>query len=535
MNKTIIAAVALSAPALLMAQSAVDINALSQTELRGTARFMSMGGAFTALGGDLSTLSQNPAGIGVYRRNEIGATLDISPRSVSAVTNSATDKTKNTNVYCNNFGYVGTTHLDGLMKTFSWGVTYNRIASFDRRFNAYNNPAGASLSNYVASYTNVPEAEMEFRDGYNPYINSNIDWLSILSYSGYLINAKPGGGYEGLRSNQTVNDALSEVHESGYTDEYAIDFGGNIDNVVMWGIGFGITSLNFNQTAVYSESLENAVIPTKDNAPDGGVVMRNGNGGFTLNNYRSISGNGFNLKAGLIVKPINELRLGLAVHTPTWYSMSSYNSADLDYSYFNPQAPQSDNNPLAGNEYTDQGMFNFRMNAPWKIMAGVAGVIGSQAIVSLDYERQAYDNVTLSYQNQFGNYQEDKNVNSDTQEYFKAANIIRAGVEYRVTPAVSLRAGYNYTTSQTNNNVVDGKQEVYTAGTNPAYTLNREIQSITAGIGYRYQAFYADAAYVHRNKKSTYQAFTSYNGIQAPKADLTENTNSVVLSVGFKF
>ncbi len=38
---------------------------------------MGMGGAFGALGGDLSTLSQNPAGIGVYRSNELGFTLDL--------------------------------------------------------------------------------------------------------------------------------------------------------------------------------------------------------------------------------------------------------------------------------------------------------------------------------------------------------------------------------------------------------------------------------------------------------------------------
>lgn len=59
------------------AQSAIDAYRFSQPDLRGTARFMGMGGAFGALGGDLSTLSQNPAGIGVYRSNELGFTLDL--------------------------------------------------------------------------------------------------------------------------------------------------------------------------------------------------------------------------------------------------------------------------------------------------------------------------------------------------------------------------------------------------------------------------------------------------------------------------
>ena len=57
---------------MLMAQSAIDAYQLSQSDLKGTARFVSMAGAFGALGGDISTLNQNPAGIGVYRSNEIG-------------------------------------------------------------------------------------------------------------------------------------------------------------------------------------------------------------------------------------------------------------------------------------------------------------------------------------------------------------------------------------------------------------------------------------------------------------------------------
>lgn len=62
------------------AQSAIEALKLTDTDLLGTARFVSMGGAFTALGGDISTLSQNPAGIGVYRTNEVVTTLTIAPQ-----------------------------------------------------------------------------------------------------------------------------------------------------------------------------------------------------------------------------------------------------------------------------------------------------------------------------------------------------------------------------------------------------------------------------------------------------------------------
>ena len=51
---------------LALAQSQADAYRLSQTELTGTARFVSMGGAFGALGGDISVMSYNPAGLAIY-------------------------------------------------------------------------------------------------------------------------------------------------------------------------------------------------------------------------------------------------------------------------------------------------------------------------------------------------------------------------------------------------------------------------------------------------------------------------------------
>lgn len=533
MKKLLSAAIAL-VPLIVSAQSAVDVNSLSQTELRGTARFMSMGGAFTALGGDLSTLNQNPAGIGVYRRSEIGVTIDLSGRKITAETPSNSIGTTQTKFNCDNFGYVGTARLDGALRTFSWGVSYNRLASFDRRFTAYQNPSPSSLTDYIASFTNgANENDLVFGDGYNPYFDSNEDWLSILAYNSYMINPLNNTStnqYRGLTGPGTVADSQSEVYESGYTDEYSIDFGGNVSDVVMWGIGFGITDVNVNRTTYYSESMSNAQVAS---ASTGSLVT--GDAGYTLGNYSTTSGNGFNLKLGLIFKPINEFRVGLAVHTPTWYHFNTAAYADVDYSYYNPAEYQNSTNPLKGYEYTEDAAYNYRITSPWKMMVGMAGVIGSRAIISADYEHQAYNQAKLSYQNGWGSYESDDYVNDDTKAYFKAADILRIGAELRVTPSFSLRAGYSYTSTTTKQDVLDGRTEVFTAGMNPAYTLHRGSNLVSVGFGYRYQAFYIDAAYVYRNRKSTYCAFTPYDGVMAPSADLSETTNSGIVSVGFKF
>ena len=42
-----------------------------------------------------------------------------------------------------------------------------------------------------------------------------------------------------------------------------------------------------------------------------------------LQNYQNVSGTGFNMKFGLIFKPIQQLRFGLAIHTPTWYHLTN--------------------------------------------------------------------------------------------------------------------------------------------------------------------------------------------------------------------
>ena len=119
----------------LLAQSPIDAYQLSQQDLRGTARFMSMGGAFGALGGDLSSLSQNPAGIGIYRYNELGFTLDLQANSTKSESQGFSTSTDNTRFYLNNIGGVATVRLgNSIVPNINFGFTYNKAASFNRRY-----------------------------------------------------------------------------------------------------------------------------------------------------------------------------------------------------------------------------------------------------------------------------------------------------------------------------------------------------------------------------------------------------------------
>lgn len=458
-------------PAAMLAQSAIDAYNLSPTELRGTARFMSMGGAFTALGGDLSTLTQNPAGIGVYRSSEIGVTLDIDIQSTETSSQGYNRSSDQTKVACNNFGYVGSVALDNdVMPFFTWGAAYQRSASFDRVFNGGVPQLSTSMSNYIANYTSGQNWAYpgdlldDYSSSYNPYMDSGADWLSILAYNGYMINPTHSGSneYNGLWQNGTNGDAVFKTRQRGYVDEYAINFGGNIKNTVYWGIGFGVTDLDFRSYTYYDEQLSDALI---SNASATGTVT--GDAAFMIENWQHTTGNGFNFKAGLIFKPINEFRLGIAVHTPTYYDMTTVYDANVEYGYSSGiYSDQQPNHP----SQTVVADYNWQMKSPWRLMIGAAGVFGGRGIVSVDYERTAYSDMKV--QDDDGNT--DEYVTDDIKNYFQASNSIRLGAEYRATPSFSLRAGFNYTTTDVKDGAADNRMRIYTSGTNPSYTLKKD-------------------------------------------------------------
>ncbi len=547
MKKSILlATAALVLPTALSAQSAIDAYNISTGELRGTARFMSMAGAFTALGGDLSSLNQNPAGIGVYRGSDIGITLDINMMNSKTADIGSPFARSQTHADVNNFGYVGTYNLGGSTAvTLSWGASYSRLASFHRRYQGGDMAMQTSLSNYITTFTDgIDTSYLKFVDGYNPYQDRSENaapWLSILAYNSGMITPLSSVDDNGQNHDTSIYDGLwqypvdgqpqirpttgsagMEVDERGYVDEYTIDFGGSVANVFYWGIGLGITDLSLTQNAYYGEDLLNANVPA--NAASG---IEEGNGGFGLLNWRHTSGTGFNAKFGVILKPVNELRIGLAVHTPTYWSLSTNYTGDTEFDY---------SSGINGSEYTDEAAYDWRLNSPWKLTAGIAGVIGGRGILSVDYEYQAFGD--MKTKNDRG-YDYDY-YNDDIKSYFKSSNMIRVGGEFRVTPNFSVRAGYAYQSTNVKDDVKDSNVEVYTMGTNPAYTLDSDTQYITCGLGYRISGFYIDAAYVHKHRSSTYHAFTSfkdYDGYwyDAPQAKVTDNNSQLVFTVGYKF
>ena len=506
---------------------AFDNLPLFQTEMRGTSRYMSMGGAFAALGGDLSALNKNPGGIGVYRTGDLGFTfsLDLNSSKSSSVTE---NRTKGT---INNFGYAGVIKLPSeTMPNLNWGITYSRVASFDRRYRNVLLGMPTSMTNTLADIMtdseNATHANMTRKD---PYWGDNAAaWNQVLAYNNYL--ALPtnyeGTHFAGLGFTGVTVDGEYDVSEKGHTDEFSFNLGGNIANTLYWGLGVGVTDLVFEQTKYYGESLWNTEVYTRPDDPS--AVLTDGNCDFGFTNFTRTTGTGVNFKLGVILRPVNEFRIGLAFHTPTYYDMHQRGWVELNTAF----APK-DHEVYKLNDSSPEYAEKYNISTPWRFIGGIAGVIGTKAILSADYEYVANDALRLKQNYGYGK-EEVKATTDDVKSYFSPNHIIRVGGEYRINPSWSLRAGYSYETSSVKQDVRDGK-EVTTSGSSTSYGYDRSTQYITAGLGYKYRNFYLDLAYVYKYRLNDYHLFTAYGDLPTVYDEVKDQNHRISATIGFRF
>lgn len=541
MRKYIIASILLL-PASMMAQSAFDLYQYSQRDMRGTARYMSMAGAFGALGGDLSAINVNPGGIGIYRSSDVGITFDFNIGSSTVESETSKVGTNRFKFYCNNAGYVGALRLDSeIMPNINWGFTYNRAASFNRHYRGRVDNLGTSFSNFIAGESlanGESAADMTMNNSnYDPYYNGNASWMGILAYNSFITNTLTSDtDFQGLWGDGTSGAATFETIESGGIDDFTFNFGGNVANVVYWGMSLGISSIEHNIDTYYSENLQNAYVAVYDenmgnNA--GGEEIRIGNADYQVHNFSRTTGTGVNFKMGVILKPINELRFGFAFHTPTYYSLKNEYYTETQFRY------DADGLINSGNASTPFDEFYYDMRTPWRFVASTAAVIGGRGILSFDYEYVG--NQTMYAGDEYGEFPD---TNSDVETYYKPSHIFRVGGEFRITNNFSVRAGYSYQTSASADVVRYGQDYVYTTLMPTSYETENSLQHITFGLGYRYKRFYTDIAFVHRDRQTDYRAFSPVFYLDAngneyvdlpPTARVNSYDNQIVWTLGVRF
>lgn len=517
MKRNLLFIIALFVCALSFGQGEIDAYRYSSYDLSGTARGQAMGGAFGALGGDVTGVAINPAGIGVYRSSEILANMSLTSPSLGGATNLES----NTKVAFDNLSYVSYYPLvKGGMLSLNFGFNYNRIKSFDQRYSASTKEMNSSLTDYMVHLTNgIRHSTWTNND---LYYYSDVPWLSILAYDGYLINGKYGTNdqYESiLNENEHVSPSL-KVSERGRIESYDFTIGSNILNKFYWGATVSITDISYVMNASYDENFL-------------GVE----GSGFSLNNYLETKGSGFQLKTGVIFKPTDALRLGLSYHSPVWYTMTDYFHAGLTPRGID--AYDDNGNYIGSADYTEtpnDAYVNYRFRTPGSWTFSVAAVLGTQAILSLDYENKNYAAMNLKDKDGY----DWKDVNDIMSKSYKNTSTVRAGFEYRFSSRFSGRLGYAWVQNPFRSDIESTGEVVVTAGTIPHYTLTGDVNYLTTGIGFKFTPqFYGDFALVHRTQKDDLYYFTPVESVginpDSFAGTFTNKTLRALVTLGYKF
>jgi len=516
-NKLILIITVLLAATVSYGQGEIDVLRMSRNDLNGTARGIAMGGAFGALGGDVTGIAINPAGLGVYRSSEVVGTMNFSTTAIE--TNWQNYKSSDDKFKFNfdNLSYIGYYPLGN--ETLPWinfGFSYNRLKNFQRQYTAYGRDMKSSLTDYIAHITNGSEALNMDSDYGDPY-RSGVPWLGVLGWNGYLIDSDVNDPHNTiykspLLEGETVDPSL-KVTENGHIESYDFSVGTNIADKFLLGLTFSITDIYYSMYSKYTEE-------TVD-------------GGFDLMNDFSTEGSGCQIALGAIYRPIDALRFGVSYHSPTWYALTDYFQGRSDQNF----------NPLSGGSSsaaTPDGAYNdYKLSTPHRWTFSAAAILGQSAILSLDYELMDYRGMDLKYADGF----EDKENNYFIDTDFKTSSTVRAGLEYRVTPQFSLRAGYAVMQQPYEKQFKAGNVQVMTVGTIPHYTIEGDISQLSFGLGYKFTPqFYIDAAYVSRTQTDDLYFFPKFieesSGqvlLNSTPAQFKNNLNKVAITLGYKF
>lgn len=526
-------------------QGEMDAFKLSNTDLSGTARGVAMGGAFGALGGDITGVSQNPAGIGIYRSSEVVGSLDLA--SVGTETNTLGTKGNDSkfNFSLDNFAYISYMPLTGSVKAFNFGFSYNRLKNFGRNYHAVGNGLASSLTDYIAQYTT-----REDNPNYNDLgsFGNWPPWISVLGYQGGLISdngliygddngrsISPLFGPQTTREGgdlQTVDRTYS-VAERGHIDSYDFTMGANISDILYLGLNFSITDLRYSLNSRHTEEFE------RGNNFDGG-----GGGGFDLDNSLETSGSGFQVTIGAIYRPIDQLRIGVAYHSPTWYNLNDSYFAQVNYEGWyiddntNKGAWVWDN--LTANTPTN-AVQDYRLRTPDRWVMSMAGILGTKVILSVDYEYSDYSKMNLGTSDGlFDRGFADQN--DSISQHFRGVSTLKAGLEYRVTPQFALRAGYSWMQSPLETSFKAGNVEVLPIGTVTAYTLDGDANYYSIGAGYRFTPnFSMDFAFSYKqqtNQLYTYSPMWDNGGakiVDPVSSELKNNSYKGMVTLGYRF
>ena len=473
---------------VVFGQSADDALRFSQNFYEGTARSSAMGGAFGALGADLSTAATNPAGLGLFRSNLYTVSPEINIRDAGSVYNNVSSSDSKTIFNLSNLGYVSAVRLgSGSEKgwkfmQFSFGM--NRLNNFNTCLNMQGpNPVNSRLDVYLENADGINYQDIE-NDKNNLY---SFDLQP--AWELYLIDTIPG--YQDLYYSPVPFGGTfqrEQLETRGSVNEWFFAFSANYSNKLYFGATLGFDALRYSSNSYYSEHDAADTIPYFNS--------------WEIDEYLETRGTGFNLKLGVIVQPVKWIRIGLAYHSPVWY----WNMRDTWYTTTYSNLGWTD----PGSVSSPTGSFQYKLTTPMKFLADVGVLVGDKGSVTFEYEHLNFSKAKLN-----ATSYDYLSENSDIKNYFRAADNFRLGTEWRLGIA-DVRAGYAFYGNPYAHNLNNGSRSSY-----------------SGGLGFHFGHFVLDLAYVYSKMNKDYYLYgTSDISVKPVKNDY--RNHSVILSFSYR-
>jgi len=484
-------ALTLLMPIVSFGQYADHALKLSNLSYNGTARFTGMGGAFGAIGGDFTSLSVNPGGIGVYKNSEVTFTpLIYNTRSFSQYFNDNQQEFSN-RLNISNAGIIFALPIDNNdFKAIQFGLGCSRLANFNNRFFFQGKNDRNTFVRALSDIATVANRNGQFFSNNPWYADELADAVNLLIYD--------------QNTNEFFADMQKDVYQSAYMqreggiDELVFTLGGNYSDMLYFGATLGLPFLTYWHLYQYKEWTTG-----KENFKEMTYTEE----------YRS-DGSGVNGKFGVIFRPIPSLRIGAAIHTPTYYwtiqesEWLSMSSTFRDSIQWNKTAS------------TPERQFEYSQLTPMRVIGSLAYTAGKIAVISADYEWVDHSANRLQSTPRDNAMNE---ANTQIRSNYTNQHIIRAGAELRWNDFY-FRGGYGWYTSPFQNKNIN----------------NMSLNTWSLGIGFRAGSFGLDFAYQNARMKSKYYPYDAdrygwYNNDPSPYANLTDNANSYMLTFSFRY
>jgi hypothetical protein len=484
------------------AQYASDGLRFSQTNYGSNARFKAMGGAQIGVGGDISSLGGNPAGLGLFTKSEFSITPEFNESNSSSTYLNQSTNTNKGQLNLNQLGAVfyaptykqkGENTKKGLVSAV-FGIGYNRNNDYSMEIDYSGTNNRTSIADYFSQLA-----------GSTAPNNLGTGSLERMAYDNYLIS------YDGVAGNyfpETFADATNgnKQHKNevrmGSVSEFNIAGALNFSNNLYIGASIGMVDIRYTSDAIYYET----GIAREYNSSG---VLTGSNTPYSLkfNQNQTTKGSGINGRLGVIFRPDPSLRLGVSFQTPTFYTIDDTYSEGLD-----------NTGTLRGTSDNETYDFTYKLRTPMKASLGGSYVIGGQAIISADVDFVDYS--TIRFESASSTIEENNVVNSDNsivRTNYKSAMNYRVGAELKFTN-VSLRAGY----------ALNGSP--YKSDSSGEF----DTQMFSGGIGYRVKNYYIDLAYQRLETDNSYSPYTLNSGIE-PIAVTNNMKNNFFLTFGLRF